>query len=58
MAKKRGVQARIYVEQQLDRALEGSRFVVSQFRAGLLQRRLQAAAARASSGMSKSAALL
>lgn len=41
MAKKRGVQARIYVEQQLDRALEGSRFVVSQFRAGLLQARVK-----------------
>lgn len=41
MAKKRGVQADIRVVRQLDEALAGSSFVVSQFRVGLLAARIQ-----------------
>jgi len=41
MAKKRGVQADIRVVEHLDRALDGSDFVVSQFRVGLLAARIK-----------------
>lgn len=41
MAKKRGIKADIHVAEQLDQALEGSDFVVSQFRVGLLAARIK-----------------
>ena len=41
MAAKRGVRADIHVAEQLDQALEGSDFVVSQFRVGLLAARIK-----------------
>lgn len=41
MAKKRGVQADIHLVKELSQALDGSDFVVSQFRTGLLEARIK-----------------